>query len=244
MRQKILKLIIILLFGGLGGVLADQFFLPYLADIPPFSKIEFIRQAKNGTTIVNKTEKVIITENTALEEAIRQVSPSVVAIQARVNKKVIRQGTGFIIFSDGLVMTAGDLVLEQADQYLVIQEGISWPAQVLKKDLKNNLALLKIEATNLPVVSMANLEELSLGERIILMGLEIQNDNLYRFINIGTIRGIKKEILLVNLSEENPLANGGPLINIKGQVIGLNLVNQQGLVKIVPTNKIKELIGY
>lgn len=242
MKQKILKIIVILIIGGLGGVLADQLFLPYLADIYPFSRLAFIRQTKDGTTIINKTEKIIITENTAIEEAIRQISPSVVAIQSLFNTKIIQQGTGFIVFSDGLVITAADLVPEQANQYLVLREESSLIAEVLKKDLKNNLALLKIEETNLPVVSMADLKDLSLGERIILMGVQAPKDNFYRFINIGTIRGIKEEVLSLNLGEENSLANGGPLVNVKGQVIGLNLVNHQGLVKTVPVTKIKELM--
>src|SRR3989338_2589128 len=254
MKQKIFKLILILIIGGLGGVLADQFLLPFLADAPLFSQIEFIERAKDGTTIINKTERITITENTAAEEAIRRINPSITAVQTlSKNKQIIREGTGFIVFSDGLIITAADLVPEKAGQYLVFQENSSSTAQVIKRDGKNNLALLKIEKTNLPVVPLADLNELALGERIILMGVQtphllekdagqVPKDNFYRFINLGTIRGIKEETISLNLSEEDPLANGGPLINTKGEVVGLNLVNQNGLTKTAPVNIIKEFI--
>lgn len=242
MRQKLFKLLVILIIGGLGGVLADQFFLPYLAGLSIFSKIGFIQKAKDGTTIINKTEKIIIAENTALEEAIRRVSPSLAVVQVWAKQKVIREGTAFIIFSDGLFITAADLVSGKGDKYAVIRDGSQSAAQVIKKDLENNLALLKTEETNLPVVSLADFEGLALGQRVILMAVKAEKNNFYRFVNTGTIRGLKPEEISLNLEEENPLANGGPLIDVKGEVIGLNLINQKGL-KTAPVNKIREFIS-
>jgi S1-C subfamily serine protease len=243
LKDKILNFFLILIIGGLGGVLADQFLLPYLATVPPFSKIKFIQQARDGTTIINPTEKIIITENTALEQAIDKISPCLVAIHSYQNKRLISQGTGFIVTSDGLVMTAADLIPVKADQYLVFRDNRSLTAQVVKRDLENNLALLKIEESNLPVVSLVDLEDLHLGQRIILVGLERVKDNLNLFVNLGIIRSVNKEILKINLTEENSLANGGPLINVKGEVIGLNLIDRQGLIKTIPANKIKEFLS-
>ncbi len=242
-KKRVLNLFLILIIGGLGGILADQFLLPYLATIPPFSKIEFIRQARDGTTIIHPTEEIIITENTALEEAIDKISPCLVAVQSYQNKRLISQGTGFIITSDGLVITAADLVPAKADQYSIFRNGQSLAAQVVEKDLENNLALLKIAETNLPVVSLTDLTEAHLGQRIILIGVELVKNNLNRFVNLGIIRSINQETLKINLIEENSLANGSPLINVKGEVIGLNLVDYKGLIKTIPTNKIKELIN-
>lgn len=242
-KKKVLNLFLILIIGGLGGILADQFFLPYLATIPPFSKIEFIRQASDGTTIIHPTEKIIITENTALEQAIDKISPCLVAIQSYQNKILISQGTGFIVTGDGLIITAGDLIPPRADQYLVFRNNQSLTAQLVKKDFETNLALIRIEETNLPVVSLDSLENLHLGQRIILIGLQPQKDIFSRFVNLGIIRSINQEILKINLEEENSLANGGPLINVKGEVIGLNLVDYKGLIKTIPANKIKQFIN-
>jgi len=242
-KKKVLNLFFILIIGGLGGILADQFLLPYLATIPPFSRIDFIQQVGNGTIIINPTEEIIITENTALEQAIDKISPCLVAVQSFQNKILIRQGTGFIITSDGLVITAGDLVPARASQYLIFRQEQSWVAQVVDRDLENNLALLRIEETNLPVVSLTDLTEVRLGQRIILIGAELVENHLNRFVNLGIIRSINQEILKINLIEENSSANGSPLINVKGEVIGLNLVDYKGLLKTIPADKIKDFIG-
>jgi len=241
-KRRTLNVFLILIIGGFGGILADQFLLPYLSTIPFFSKIEFIHQTGNGTTIINPTEKIIITENIAIEQAISKISPCLITVQSEQNKRITSQGTGFIITSDGLIITAADLVPVKADKYLIFRNNYSAEAQVIKRDLEDNLALLKIEETNLPVVSLIDLEDLRLGQRIILIGSELIEDELNKFVNLGIIRSIDTTILKVNLIEEDELANGGPLINDKGEVIGLNLIDEKGLIKIIPVNKIKEFI--
>jgi len=242
-KKNISKLFIILIIGGIGGVCADQFFLPYLNTIPFFSKIEFIHRTGNGTTIINPTERITITENTAIEQAIEKITPCIVSIWSYKNKKIISQSTGFIITSDGLIITTSDSVPPQADQYLVFRNGHSSDLKINKVDLENNLALLKVEETNLPVVSFANLNNLKLGERAILVGSELINEKLNYFVNLGIIRSINENKLEINIVQENILANGSPLINIKGEVIGLNLINEEEIIKIIPVNIVKKFIG-
>lgn len=232
MKKKIFYFITILIVGFLGGVSAD-FFLPYLGIIN-----------EDGTTIINITEEIIITENQALETAIDKISPTLVVVEVYKNKQLVNQGTGFIVTSDGLVVTAADLLPIGFDQILVIRPDWQTEAEVQKKETKNNLVLLKISKDNLPVVSLGSLDDLRLGQMIILIGIEksAKNESLYQFINIGHIRSIKEETLAINLNEASSLANGGPLVNIEGKVIGLNLVDSQGLVKAVPVDKIQSLI--
>ena len=230
LSKKIINIFLILIIGGLGGVLADQALLPYLSN-------------GNRTTIINPTEEITIVENVAIKEAIDKIKPSLVAIHSYQNKNLIKQGTGFFITNDGLLITSDDLVSSRATQYLVFRNGNSSAAKLIKRDLENNIAFFQIEDGNLPVVSMAGLEDLHLGERVILVGAELISTHLSEFVNIGIIRSIGQETLTLNLSEESSLADGSPLINIKGEVIGLNLVDSQGLLKTVPTDKIREFIG-
>ena len=243
MRKKILNIFLILIIGGFGGILADQFLLPYLSGVPSFAQFEFIKHAGNGTTIINPTEKIIVTENIAIEESINKISPCLVVVQSYQNKRILNQGTGFLITSDGLLIASGDLVSLNVSQYLVFRNGYSLAAKLIKKDLENNLALFQIEDDNLPVVSLINLEDLKLGERVILVGVELKESNLNKFVNLGIIRNINGGTLEINLKEENISANGSPLINVKGGVIGLNLVDNKGLLKTIPVNKIKEFVG-
>ncbi|MCG2809203.1 MAG: serine protease [Candidatus Portnoybacteria bacterium] len=244
MRKKVFNLFAILVIGGLGGVLADQFFLPYLSTVPLFSKIKFVRQSGNGTTIINPTEKIVITENTAIEDAVSKVGPCLVIVQALQGEKIISQGSGFVIASDGLIITAADNISTKADRYLIFRNSHSLVAEVVKKDAGSNLALLKIGESNLPVVSFVDFEDLRLGQRIILIGAELTEEGLNRFVNLGIIRSIYAKILKINLTEQNSSANGGPLVNIKGEVIGLNLVDQKGLIETIPSSQIKLFAGF
>jgi len=242
-KRNISKLFIILIIGGVGGILADQFFLPYLSTIPVFSKIEFIHRTGNGTTIINPTEKITITENIAIEQVIEKITPCLVSVQAYKNKELISQGAGFVVTSDGLIITAADLVSAKADQYLIFRNSHSLVAKISKVDLENNLALLKTEETNLPVVSFINLDDLRLGERAILTSVELNKSKLSYFVNLGIIRSINDEGIKINIIQEDVLANGSPLINIKGDVIGLNLIDENGIIKIVSVKIIKKFIG-
>lgn len=222
--------------------MADQFFLPYLSTLPFFNRIEFIQHSSNGTTIVNPTEKITITENTAIEEAVEKIRARLVVVQAYRGQTIINQATGFIMTSDGLIISSSDLVYTQASQYLVLKDNLSLSAKLIKTDSVNNLALFEVEEHNLPVVSLVNLENLSLGQRVLLVGAEPGKDNLNYFVNWGIVRGINQEVLRLNLNEYNSMANGSPLVNVKGEVIGLNIVSQKGLIKTVPADKIKEFL--
>ncbi len=242
-KRKILNIFLILIIGGLGGILADQFLLPYLAVKPPFSNIDFIHQASNGTTIVNPTEEIIIRENQAVEKAIQRIGTSLVLIKSIKNNRLISQGTGFVMTSDGLLITAGDVISAQANEYLVYKNGNNYQAELVKKDLAENIALLKIEATGLSEVTLAELEKIKLGERVILVGADLIDSHLIKFVNLGIVRSISQGVLKLNFQENNLLANGSPLINIQGEVIGMNLIDQQGWQKTVPNKIISEFIS-
>jgi len=108
--------------------------------------------------------------------------------------------------------------------------------------LENNLALLEQRA-NLPVVSFINLDDLSLGERAILIGAGLNKDKLNYFVNLGIIRSINEEEVKINIIQESGLANGSPLINVKGEAIGLNLIDENGFIKVISVKDIKEFIG-
>lgn len=243
MKKNILKILLILLLGGLGGILANALILPYLATIPPFSNIGFIKQIKDGTVIINKTEVKYITENAALIEAIDKINPCLVDVEAYYNDKLLAQGSGFIMTNDGWIVTASDLVPTNANKYMVYRNGDSFIVESVKRDTKNGLALLKINQSNLSVVSMAELEDVHIGEQMILIGIKRTKGVLYKFANPGTVRSINQGVLEVNIREYDYQANGGPMINIKGEVIGLNLIDKNGLKKTVPSKVIKDFLN-
>jgi len=234
---------LVFVIGGLGGILADQFFLPLLSVIKPFSQLEFIKHGSNGTTIINPTERIIITENVALGEAIEKIKPCLAVIQTYQGQKIINEATGFILTSDGLIITSDQVIFPEATEYLIHYEDISLSANLIKKDTINNLALFKVEKNNLPVAPLVNLEDMYLAQRVLLVGAETgEGSQLNYFVNLGIVRSINQGIVKLNLDEYNLLADGSPLINIRGEVVGLNIIGQKGLLKTVPADEIREFI--
>ena len=243
----------VFLLGGLAGILGSQLLLPWLAGHWPFNKIGWIERAKDCTTIINKTEKITVAQDLAYLDAIGRISNSVVGIRAErnyrlVNKKqvplakpeVLAEGSGFVLTSDGLVVTANVLAPETATRYIVIRNNKETEAQLTKRDEKNGLAFLKTSDSNLPVVTLGDVNNLQLGETIFLVGMNNSTTTPSQFTNIGFIKSYLPEIS-INFNESQ-LANGSPLVNIKGEVLGLNLVDKAGNIKVVTEEKISALL--
>jgi len=225
--------------GGLGGVLFMRVLVPWLAGFPPLSHVGWFCSVKEGTTIVNKTERVYVSQDTAYQEAIGRVNNAVVAVRAeRAGRKPV-ESSGFILTSDGLVATA-NLAVIQGAKVLVIREGKEYEAEVSRQDKENNLTLLKINEANLPVINFGEVSNLGLGEMVFLAGAAKINDNFTRFVNLGFVKILTPEPSFT--FTETPLADGAALGNIKGEVLGICLINKDGSVKLVGADKIRKLM--
>lgn len=256
MRDKLINLGLIILIGGLSGILCSQFVLPWLAGLPLFGSIDWISRAKDGATIINKTEKIVITENEALEEVIDKGSKSVVGITSQntekivgkkkvslENPEVLSRGTGLIITSDGLIVTAQQLIAQAPQQVLVALGERQSLAQVKKSDKNSGLVLLKINEVNLPVVSFVE-EELKLGQPVFLVGassysLPGKQEQIIKFVDLSIIKQLLPQ-LKVDFSSKEIV--GSPLFNTKGEVIGINLIDEDGQGRVALSSVIKELL--
>lgn len=241
MFKKIIGWLLVIFFlGGVAGVLGSQLFLPWLAGFSPFSKIDWIARAKDGTTIINKTERITVEQSTAFQEVISQIMNSVVAVKS-VNKKsgAINYGSGFILTSDGLIVTAATLALESAKQILVFINDKEYPAEIIKRG-DDGLALLRIKEVNLTMVSLGDVGNLKLGEEVFLAGVDLSSGRLVEFVNRGFIKTTDPN-LSVNF-DATQSANGSPLVNFKGEVSGAVLVEKSSEMSIVGTDRIKELM--
>ncbi len=231
---------LVFLVGGVAGIIFGQLVVPWLNNFRLFSAIGWFGHVKEGTTIINRTEKIYLTQDLAYREAIDRVVNSVVAVRTELNKKVLAEASGFILTSDGLVVTVNSVVPKSAGQILVVRDNKESEAQLLGQDKENGLALLKIDETNLPVVNFGDPGSLKLGETVFLVGASGSLDSFARFVNSGLVRALAPAMELT-FSEIQP-ANGSPLINTKGEVLGLNLVDKEGKIKVVPVDKIKALL--
>lgn len=133
-------------------------------------------------------------------------------------------GSGFIIAADGLVMTNAHVV-EGADEVVVrLTDKREFKAKVVGADKRTDVAILKIEATNLPTVRFGDVGKLRVGEWVIAIGSPFDLDNT---VTAGIVSAKARDTgdLLPFIQTDvaiNPGNSGGPLINMRGEVVGIN----------------------
>lgn len=143
-------------------------------------------------------------------------------------------GSGFIISSDGYVMT-NHHVVEGADEVVVkLTDKREFKAKVIGSDERTDVALIKIDATNLPFLKMGDPDKSRVGEWVIAVGSPLGLDNT---VTAGIIsakaRRLPDESFVPFIQTDvaiNPGNSGGPLFNMNGEVIAINsrLINNSG----------------
>ncbi|MET0022981.1 MAG: DegQ family serine endoprotease [Sedimenticola sp.] len=135
-------------------------------------------------------------------------------------------GSGFIISEDGYLLT-NNHVVEEADEVLVrLSDHREFTAKVIGKDKRSDVALLKIEADDLPTVNIGNGSDLKVGEWVLAIGSPFGFDHS---VTAGIVsakgRNLPSENYVPFIQTDvaiNPGNSGGPLFNLKGEVVGVN----------------------
>ena len=126
-----------------------------------------------------------------------------------------------------------------------------WPAyQILKRDLENNIALIKVEKGGLKTRGFADLEKIKLAEPVFLIGMDfplaITTENFLLppqpTVNAGIVTVFNENIVKTNISEKTEV-EGSPLFNMEGKVVGLNFIDEDGQVSTIPISIIRTFIG-
>ncbi|MEY2584383.1 MAG: serine protease Do, partial [Verrucomicrobiota bacterium] len=162
------------------------------------------------------------------------------------------EGSGFIVRQDGFIYTNFHVV-EGADQVDVkLKDGREFKAKVVGTDEKTDIAVIKIDATNLPVAQFANSDEVRVGQFAFAIGAPFKLDYTFTY---GVISGKGRSKLfatggyaisdyLQTDASINPGNSGGPLCDIDGKVVGMNtLINglNRGLGFAIPSNLANEI---
>ena len=152
-------------------------------------------------------------------------------------KKVkVGGGSGFIVESSGIILTNRHVVADtQADYVVVLNEEQKYPAEVLARDPVNDIAILKIEAQDMPTIELGTSSNLELGQTAIAIGNAL--GNFLNTVSVGVVSGLSREITAGDVTTKkttklrgliqtdaaiNPGNSGGPLIDIDGKAIGIN----------------------
>ena len=157
-------------------------------------------------------------------------------------------GSGFIISADGRILTNAHVVDGADTVSVILKDGRKYQGKVLGKDPVTDVAVVKIEANNLPAVALGNSERLKPGEWAIAIGNPLGLDNT---VTTGIISATgrsssaitgdpdKRVSFIQTDAAINPGNSGGPLLNARGEVIGMNtaiLQGTQGLGFAIPIN--------
>ncbi len=254
----VLVSLIIGLVGGFGSI----YLLSY--DNGSLAKKLGLNNATNLPITSTKTEKIVLEESNSIIKVSDKVSPSVVSIMSTSMYQDIfgrtyessGAGTGFIITSDGLIITNKHVVSDANGKYTVIlSDGRSFDASVQSQDPYMDFAVVKVDAKDLPVVELGDSDQMQVGQWTVAIGNAL--GKFQNSVTVGVISAKNRQIeasdsngrnseVLDNLLQTDAAINsgnsGGPLINLSGQVIGINTAiasQAQGIGFAIPINSIK-----
>ncbi|MCM2339290.1 MAG: trypsin-like peptidase domain-containing protein [Burkholderiales bacterium] len=173
-------------------------------------------------------------------------------------KKEIGGGSGFFVSADGLIVTNKHVVDQKDVEYTVFtNNGKKHIAKVVARDPVLDIALIKVEGTGFPYLSLGNSDSLQVGQSVIAIGnalAEFRNT-----VSVGVVSGLARSVTAGDSSGKtelldhviqtdaaiNPGNSGGPLLDLSGNVVGVNVAVAQGSQNIgfaLPINSVKSAI--
>ena len=157
-------------------------------------------------------------------------------------------GSGFIISADGYILTNNHMVEDAKKVKIELADGRKFDAEIIGTDPESDIAVVKIEAENLPYLELANSDELEVGEWVLAIGNPL---SLSHTVTAGIVSAKGRSVGLANFESFiqtdaaiNRGNSGGPLLNLDGQVVGINtaIVGATGNIGIgfaIPINMVK-----
>jgi len=172
-------------------------------------------------------------------------------------KTKIGGGSGFIVTQDGYVITSQHVVSDtEADYTVILEPTKKYPAKIISRDPISDIAILKINAKNLPYLELGDSDKIELGQEVIAVGNAL--GEFHDTVSAGIISGVSRVIsaysgfsdgtvqlqgLIQTDAAINPGNSGGPLVNMEGKVIGINTAMVMGAQNIgfaIPINYAKK----
>ncbi|MEG1880100.1 MAG: trypsin-like peptidase domain-containing protein, partial [Oscillospiraceae bacterium] len=211
----------------------------------------------------NRVDITANSEENAIRNAIDIISPSVVAIvgnymadtTATYQDKYaegIAHGTGIILTSGGEILTNAHVVKDLTSIVVILANGEGYEGRIKYIDEKLDLAVVKIEKLGLPVAKFADENSLVIGKKVIAVGTPV-NIGLRNSVSLGIISGVNRSVsseytLIQTDAAVNPGNSGGPLVNLSGEVVGINssgysAIGIEGMNFAIPITNVKYAIN-
>jgi serine protease Do len=176
--------------------------------------------------------------------------------------KRVGLGSGLIVDKNGYILTNEHVVSGATEIKVKLSDGREFDAQIVGSDKRSDLAVIKIDATNLPAAKLGDSDSLKIGKWVVAVGnpFGFAIDNPEPTVTVGVISALHRYVPALGRRERtydeliqtdaaiNPGNSGGPLVNIDGEVVGINTAiislsgGYQGLGFAIPVNKIKRIL--
>lgn len=247
--------------SGYGEYESDSEYVQTDNDIIDAPDPETLINANAGNiTVADQPDNLDSTEYNA-QKAFKEVEKSVVAIVTYTGKVGIQEeaegeGTGIIVSEDGYIVTNSHVISDTKDigVEVVTSDGKSYIATVVGYDSRTDLALLKINAKGLKPVEFVNSDQIEVGQDALAVGnpggIEYSN-SLTRGAVSAVNRTVSSNSVVSYIQTDaaiNPGNSGGPLLNIAGQVMGINTIKivnteYEGMGFAIPSNTVIEIVN-
>lgn len=238
-----------IVFSGI--VFSIYYFKDYIYSISNLSGIfNFDEETKKDIV----TTKVVSEENVVID-VVDKVSDSVVSVvylEDVFSDSENPIGSGVVIDANGLIVTNKHVVEKEDVAYEVIfQDGKKYKVKDIIRDKAKDLALIKIDASNLTPVSLSDIKKIKLGQKAIAVGNSLGFSNT---VSVGIVSGLSREVeidgevtknLIQTDAAINPGNSGGALLNSNGDLVGINTARSEEGDNVgfaIPVNYIAELV--
>lgn len=232
---------VIALFSALGGVVVGG--VVVARTMKKSAPVAATVSTENGQATQLQVANTEI--ETAITQAVEKVGPAVVTVVARIPGQMTffgrtpdsqSSGSGVIISPDGYIVTNNHVVENATELKVILSDGTELPAKLVNTDIYADLAVIKADGRMPAVASVGNSDNLKVGETVIAIGSplgEFRNTVTVGVLSatgrsLDTGRGYFMEDLLQTDAAINQGNSGGPLVNLNGEVIGINTMIVRG----------------
>lgn len=223
---------------------------------------------QNFVKIVKKVMPAVV--SVVISENLKKIPKKLITLKTKKKLKKITDrngdieiggGSGFIVDPSGVVITSKHIIADpDADYAVITNDGKKFKAKIILYAPHNDIALLKLRTTNrkLKTIKLGDSNKIQLGETVLAFGNPLGNfpntvsegivSGLHRKIKAETDLKPGKDTLKEMIQTDaaiSPGNSGGPLINIKGEVIGINTVaveNAENIGLAIPINPAKKIL--
>ena len=196
------------------------------------------KKGNNSPQIQHGSSTVVISDQTPAQ-VYADNADSVVLIKSQIaaygfNSGGTSTGSGFILTPDGYVVTNYHVIEGGSKLYVVTSDNREYPAELVGYDNANDVALLKVEAENLPAVVLGDSDSLLVGEQVVAIGNPL--GELTSTLTVGYVSAKERDVntsgFAINMIQTDAAINsgnsGGPLFNMAGQVVGITTAKYSG----------------